>query len=52
MNFRDFDLARSETDFGLSVDMTQPLFDAVPPIALSPSIAAYWDDFRQLGLNV
>ena len=50
MSFRDFDLAKAREEFNLSVDMTQSLFDAVLPVALSPSLVAYWDDFRQLGL--
>jgi len=39
-SFRDFDLATTEQDFGLSVGMMRPLFDTVSPVAVSPPLAA------------
>lgn len=50
MSYREFDLPKAQSDFGLTLDTTRSLFAAVPPVVISESLAQFWQDYRPLGL--
>lgn len=51
MSFRDFDLPKVQTDFGLTLTMGQSLFSNVLPVQISSELAGYWTAFLPLGLG-
>ncbi len=51
MSFPDFTLPKVQQDFGLTTDMTQPLFSEVAAVPLSETLRRYLDDFQALGMS-
>ena len=52
MSFRDFDLAKAQQDFGLTLATSQPLFPAVLPVAISEGLRQFWHNTQALGLSL
>ena len=52
MSFRDFDLPRIQSDFGLRLQMTESLFENVLPAPISEELTAYWKRIMPLGLGL
>jgi hypothetical protein len=50
MSYREFDLPKAQQDFGLTLDTTRSLFAATAPVAISESLARFWQDYQPLGL--
>ncbi len=51
MSFRDFDLPKVQTDFGLTLASNWGLFSDVSPVPISTELAGYWKQVMPLALE-
>lgn len=52
MSFQDFDLPKVQQDFGLTMDTTRSLFEAIHPVPISSGLAQFWQNVLPLGLSL